>query len=154
MKTNGFFQLEIIINVLVSSFCFVWIRTWHGSTVIMNLLLFFCKYFTLTVLGSNLDVGIWHLQTSDSEVWSQSPHWKGWWWLQWYGRSGCHGWCYWYNVVRKDVWNKINNKDNIWQYLAAPSYKYSVFIYSTWCDGFRNLNIRSIPITNVQINSS
>ena len=51
METKGFFQFESIINVLVSSFCFIWIPMLgvYGHY----------KYFTLSVRGSTLDVRIW-----------------------------------------------------------------------------------------------
>ena len=41
METKGFFHLAIIINALVSSFCFIWIpMLYYGSTAIINILLF------------------------------------------------------------------------------------------------------------------
>ena len=56
---KGLFQFEIIRNILVSSFWFIWIpMSW---VAVINV-------FTLTVRGSTLDVRIWRLQTSDSDV--------------------------------------------------------------------------------------
>ena len=59
MKTKGFFEFEIIINVLVNSFWFIWIPVlWVCGRYIF--------FFTLTVRGSTLDVD-WkwiHLQTT------------------------------------------------------------------------------------------
>ena len=57
METKGFYQFEIIINVFVSSFGFIWIpMVWvYGHY----------KYFTLSVLESTLksvDIRIWHLK--------------------------------------------------------------------------------------------
>ena len=59
METNGFFKLEIIINVLVSSFCFIWIpMVWVYGYYIF--LIFF------SVQRLSLDVKIWRLYMSDS----------------------------------------------------------------------------------------
>ena len=55
-----FCHFEIIINILVSSFRFIWI---HMLWVYGHY-----KYFTLPVGGSTLDVRIWRLQRSDSDV--------------------------------------------------------------------------------------
>ena len=64
MEINGFFQFEIIMNVLVSSIDFVLVSSFEylsdGSTTIINI-------FILTARGSPLDVRIWRLQTSDSD---------------------------------------------------------------------------------------
>ena len=57
METKGFFQFEIIINVLGSSFRFIWIPMLWVCDII--------NMFTLTVRGVTLDVRIWRLQTSD-----------------------------------------------------------------------------------------
>ena len=56
METKGFFQFDIIINVLV---IFFWIFYYGSTTIIYT--------FTLTVRGSTLVVRIWRLQTSDSD---------------------------------------------------------------------------------------
>ena len=61
-ETKGFFQIEIIINVLVSYyFRFIWISMlWdYGHN----------KFATLSVRGSTLDVRFWRLKST--------PHWKG-----------------------------------------------------------------------------
>ena len=57
---KGFFQFEIIINVLVRSFRFIWIPVlWvYGHY----------KCCTLLARGSTLDIRIWRLQTSYSDV--------------------------------------------------------------------------------------
>ena len=64
METKGFYQFEIIINVIVRSSRLIWI-----PKLCLNI-------FTLSVQGSTLDFRIWRLWTSDSNVWSQSPRWK------------------------------------------------------------------------------
>ena len=52
---KGFFRFEIIINILVDSFRFIWIPVlWVYRHY---------KYFTLSVRGSTLDVRIWRLQS-------------------------------------------------------------------------------------------
>ena len=56
-KQKGFFQFEISINILVSSFRFIWIP----MTAITH-------FSALSVQGWTLDVRIWRLQTSDSDV--------------------------------------------------------------------------------------
>ena len=67
-RPRGFIQFEIIINVLVSSFWFIWIpMLWVYNHY---------KMFTLTARGWFLDVRIWRLQTSDSVVQSISPRCK------------------------------------------------------------------------------
>ena len=55
-----FFVYEIIINVLVSPFRFIWIPMlcFYGHN----------EYFTLSVPGLTLDVRVWRLWTLDSEV--------------------------------------------------------------------------------------
>ena len=59
-KTIVFFQFEIIINVLVSCLRVIWIpMLWVYGRY---------KYFTLSVRGATLDVGIWRLKASDSDV--------------------------------------------------------------------------------------
>ena len=56
-----FLQFEIIKNILVSFYRFIWIHMlWVYSHD---------KYFTLSVQGSNLDVIIWRQ--------SRYPHWQG-----------------------------------------------------------------------------
>ena len=59
METKGFFQFEIIINILFSSFCFISIC--YGSAVIINILI-------LSMRGSSLYVRIWRLWTSCSDA--------------------------------------------------------------------------------------
>ena len=59
METKGFFQFEVIIIVLDLSDSFEYLC--YGSTVILII-------FTLTVWRWTLDVRIWRLQTSDSDV--------------------------------------------------------------------------------------
>ena len=58
METRGFFQFEIIINVLVSYLCSIWIPISCGSTAIIN-------FIILSVRGSSLhvriDVRFWRL---------------------------------------------------------------------------------------------
>ena len=58
METKEFFQFEIIINVLVISFCLIWI---HMLWVYGHY-----KYFILSAGGPNLYVKIWRLLTQDS----------------------------------------------------------------------------------------
>ena len=53
-KPKGFNQFESIINVLVSSFWFIWIPVLYGSTTISDIFIF-------TVRGSTLVVRIWRL---------------------------------------------------------------------------------------------
>ena len=50
LEIKGFFQFEIIMNGLVSSFCFIWIPC-YGSTAIMHIL-----HTYLSVRRSTLDV--------------------------------------------------------------------------------------------------
>ena len=50
LEIEGFFQFEIIMNGLVSSFCFIWIPC-YGSTAIMHIL-----HTYLSVRNSTLDV--------------------------------------------------------------------------------------------------
>ena len=59
-RPKGFFQLGIIINVSVSTFCFIWIR--------MVRVYGHCTLLIVTAWGSTLDVRIWRLSTSDSDV--------------------------------------------------------------------------------------
>ena len=69
MEPEGFFQFEIIINVWVSCFRFIWIpMLWFYGHY---------KYLILSVRGSTLDARIWRLQTSDADVKCRSPRWKG-----------------------------------------------------------------------------
>ena len=60
MHTKGFFQFEIIINVLASSFWFIWIgllMLWaHGH----------CKI--VKSFSAGIDFRIWRLQPSDYNV--------------------------------------------------------------------------------------
>ena len=60
-EPKGFFQFEITINILVSSFHFIWIPmlSGYGSTATILILL---------VRRLSLCVRIWRLQTSDSDV--------------------------------------------------------------------------------------
>ena len=51
---KGFFQFKIIINVLVSSFCFIWIPMWYESTTVINNKI-------LPVPGPSLYASIWRL---------------------------------------------------------------------------------------------
>ena len=57
-RPKDFFQFEIIINVLVSSFRFIWIpMLWcHGCTAIINVLI-------LSTWGPSLYVKIWRMKT-------------------------------------------------------------------------------------------
>ena len=71
-RTKSFFQFEIIINVFPPSFSF------SAS------LEYLCYEFTtsrttliLSVEGQSSYVRIWCIQTSNSDVWSRSPRWKG-----------------------------------------------------------------------------
>ena len=63
METGGYFlNLKNIMNVLISSFCFICIPIlWAYGHY---------KYITFSVWGSTLDVRIWRLQMSDYEVYS------------------------------------------------------------------------------------
>ena len=65
-QLKGFFQFEIIINVIVSSFWFIWIpMLWvYGQQ----------KYFYSYSAGINFSR---QNLTSDSDNWSRSPHCKG-----------------------------------------------------------------------------
>ena len=52
---RGYLQFENIMNVLVSSFCFIWRYLCYESTAISNIEI-------LTMRGSTLNVRIWRLQ--------------------------------------------------------------------------------------------
>ena len=68
LNPKCFFQFKIIINVLVSPFWFIWITM---------LWVYDNTFLIISARGSTLDVRIWRLLTSDSDVKSRSPHWKG-----------------------------------------------------------------------------
>ena len=58
METKSFFLFEIIINVLATSFRFIWIP----------MLLVWGHYKYVYSFGAGIDVRIWRLKTSDSDV--------------------------------------------------------------------------------------
>ena len=60
-RPKGFFQFEIIVNVLVISFRFIWIPM---------LRVYSCyRYIFFSLRGRSFYVRIWRLHTSDSDVW-------------------------------------------------------------------------------------
>ena len=68
-RMKVYFQCEIIINVLVSSFHFTWI----------TVLWVYGHYKYCNSFRAGIDIRIWRLSMSDSDVYRQSPRWKRLW---------------------------------------------------------------------------
>ena len=119
-RPKEFFKFEmIIINILLSTFRFIWIpMLWVYDLII---------FVILSVRGSPLDVRIWRLQTLNSDVLRRFPRWKGWSFIYVWRPT----WCNWVlfsteSLIRDGLENEAEDdaddvciKDKLRQYLDS-----------------------------------